>query len=316
MAKTTAVSFLICLISFSALAQVGQPRQLAIGVFFREGDVKKGHCNTGWVVFNEYVLVIDANFPEAAAEAFNQAKATSSNKPVRFVFDTTSSEDHAFGNEVWGVQGATIIASDLCLKNLTTKGPQQFAALSNTRQDLKGSKLRLPQMVFDNKLVFDDGNMRVELLYLGHAHNASDAVAYLPKHKTLFAGDICVNGPYNNFSEANTEQWIKALDALLKMDINLVAPGHGPTGGKEVLQGQRDFLIAVRREVQAGIKAKKAIESMKNEVKINDAKLAPWVGPGLALQVEAVYKELAAKPALAIEAKSVNPKKKPAAKKR
>lgn len=294
------------------LAQVGQPKQLATGVFFREGDIKKGHCNNGWVVFGDYVLVIDANFPEAATEALNQAKGAAGNKPLRFVFDTTASEDHAFGNEVWGAQGATIVASDECLKTLTARGPTQFAALGTSRPDVKNSKLRLPQMVFDNKLALDDGNMRVELMTLGPAHNASDAVAYLPKNKVLFTGDVCVNGPFNFLGEANLENWIKALDTLLKLEVNVVAPGHGPTGDKKLLEGQRNFLIELRKQVQAGLAAKKKVEDLKNEVKITDPKLTTWVGPGLPLQVEAVYKELSAKPALASKKE---PAKKPEEKK-
>lgn len=278
-------------------AQVGQPRQLATGVFFREGDVKKGHCNLGWVVFNDYVLIIDANFPEAATEALNQAKAAAGNKPLRFLFNTTSSEDHAFGNDVWGAQGATIIASDACQKALAVRGPAQFAALGNTRADVKASKLRLPQMTFDNKLALDDGNTRVELMHLGVAHNASDAVAYLPKGKALFTGDLCVNGPYNSLVEADTQNWIKALDTLLKLEVNVVAPGHGPSGDKRLLEGQRAFLVELRKQVQAGLAAKKKVEEVKAEVKIAEARLSNWVGPGLPMQVEAVYKELSAKPA-------------------
>jgi hypothetical protein len=36
---------------------------LTEGVYFHEGDLGKGHCNNGWIIFEDYVLVIDANFP-------------------------------------------------------------------------------------------------------------------------------------------------------------------------------------------------------------------------------------------------------------
>ena len=310
-ASTAAFLLMWCALS---VAQVGQPKQLATGVFFREGDLKKGHCNLGWVVFNDYAIIIDAGFPEAATEALGQAKAAAGNKPLRFVFNTTSSEDHAFGNEGWGAQGATIIAADECQKMLAAKGPAQFAALGNTRADVKASKLRLPQMTFDNKLVLDDGTTRLELMYLGPAHNASDAVAYLPKTKVLFTGDLCVNGPYNNLGDASTESWIKALDTLLKLEVNVVAPGHGPSGDKKLLVGQRDFLIELRKQVQASITAKKKVDDARAEVRIADPKLSNWVGPGLPMQVESVYKELSAKiaaPAKPEAKKPTEPAKKP-----
>ena len=48
-------------------AEVNQVEQIAENVYFHEGDIKgHGHCNNGWVVFEDYVLVIDANFPSGA----------------------------------------------------------------------------------------------------------------------------------------------------------------------------------------------------------------------------------------------------------
>ncbi len=279
-----------------ALGQVGQPKQLATGVFFREGDVKKGHCNLGWVLFNDYALIIDANFPEAATEALAQAKSAAGNKPLRFLFNTSADEDHAFGNEVWGAQGATIIASDECAKALATRGPTQFAALSTARPDVKASKLRLPQMTFDQKLVLDDGATRVELTALiPAAQHPAGAVAWLPKAKVLFTGDLCVNGPFNNLTDANLDGWLAALDRLLKLDIAIVAPGHGPSGDKKLLEGQRDFLLELRKQVQVGVAAKKKLDEIKADVKITDARLANWVGPGLPIQIEAVFKAVTAK---------------------
>ena len=36
--------------------------------YLYEGDISKGHCNNGWVIFEDYVLVIDANYPSGARE--------------------------------------------------------------------------------------------------------------------------------------------------------------------------------------------------------------------------------------------------------
>ena len=49
-------------------SQVGRVQKLAPDVYFHEGDISKGHCNNGWIVFEDYVLVIDANFPSGAQE--------------------------------------------------------------------------------------------------------------------------------------------------------------------------------------------------------------------------------------------------------
>jgi len=51
----------------SAFAEVSQPQKIASGVWFHEGDIgRKGHRNNGWIVFDDFILVIDANFPSGA----------------------------------------------------------------------------------------------------------------------------------------------------------------------------------------------------------------------------------------------------------
>ena len=93
-------------------------KELAPGVFFREGDLRgKGHCNNGWVVFDDYVLVIDANFPSGAQQVIQAIKAQTS-KPIRFAFDTHHHGDHAYGNQVWTDNGGTIVAHENVLAEM------------------------------------------------------------------------------------------------------------------------------------------------------------------------------------------------------
>src|SRR5215210_3338742 len=78
-------------------------------VYFHEGDLGKGHCNNGWVIFEDYVLVIDANFPSGANQILPKIRALT-DKPIRFAFDTHHHGDHAYGNQVWADNGATPVA--------------------------------------------------------------------------------------------------------------------------------------------------------------------------------------------------------------
>src|SRR5437773_5844781 len=94
----------------SGLAQINQVTNIAPDVYFHEGDLKgHGHCNNGWIVFDDYVLVIDGNFPSGALEIIPKIKAITP-KPIRFVFDTHHHGDHSYGNQVWVDNGATAVA--------------------------------------------------------------------------------------------------------------------------------------------------------------------------------------------------------------
>src|SRR3954471_8246728 len=79
--------------------------QLAPGVFFWQGDTNiRRPANCTWIIFKDYVLVIDANFPWGAREILPEIKKTTS-KPIRFVFNTHYHSDHSFGNGVFMMEG-------------------------------------------------------------------------------------------------------------------------------------------------------------------------------------------------------------------
>ena len=87
-------------------AEVNQAGQVAPDVYFHEGDMKgSGHCNNGWIVFEDHVLVVDGNFPSGTEEIIPKIK-TVTDKPIRFAFDTHHHGDHAYGNQIWVDNGA------------------------------------------------------------------------------------------------------------------------------------------------------------------------------------------------------------------
>src|ERR1700721_124528 len=91
-------------------AQPNTMKQIAPGVWFREGDlVNQDHCNNVIIEMRGDLIVGDANFPSGARLALADAKKVSP-KPVKFVFDTHHHGDHTYGNAVWTGAGATTIA--------------------------------------------------------------------------------------------------------------------------------------------------------------------------------------------------------------
>src|SRR5437762_1129793 len=92
-----------------AQTQPGGVKELAPGVWVRMGDSKRNQpANSGWVIFKDYILVIDANFPWGAKEILPEIKRTSS-KPIRFVFNTHYHGDHAYGGNIFTDEGAQIV---------------------------------------------------------------------------------------------------------------------------------------------------------------------------------------------------------------
>lgn len=243
--------------SAAAVAQINTVQTVAPDVYFHAGDPRRGHSNNGWIVFDDFVLVIDANYPSGAKIVMPQIAATTA-KPVRFVFDTHHHGDHAYGNRLWAEGGATLVASTRALEEMKQVetgffggAPGRWEGAAKNRADVAETTLKPPVMLFPKDLFLDDGKRRVELRWFGPGHTQGDAYAWLPAEKILFTGDACVNGPFNNVNDGSITEWIKTLDLVKQLGAEKVCPGHGPMGGPEIIADQQSYLAALLAQARA-----------------------------------------------------------------
>jgi phosphoglycerate dehydrogenase-like enzyme/glyoxylase-like metal-dependent hydrolase (beta-lactamase superfamily II) len=253
-------------------------REVAPGVFFRYSAISPtdmsifGGSNNIWIVFEDYVVVIDANFPKEAGDVIAAIKKTTG-KPIRYVLDTHHHGDHAYGNAVFAGAGASIVAQTNCGRILRVDGPKDFADAGRGptgRKDVRDSSLKVPNLIFQDKLVLEDGKQRVEFLFRGHAHTAGDAFAYLPRHKILCTGDACVNGAFNFMGHSDSASWIRVLEKLEHLDVKMVCPGHGQVADRGLLNKQKRYFVELRRQVKQGIEAGKDVEDIIKSIDM------PW----------------------------------------
>ena len=250
-------------------------KEIAPGVFFRYSSISAtdktipfGGSNNIWIVFEDYVLVYDANFPDGAEQVVKEIRKTT-NKPIRYVLDSHHHGDHAYGNAVFAEAGATIIASANTARLLRTNGPEEFAKAGKGpagRKDVANSYLKVPSLVFDDKLILDDGKQRAELYFLGHAHTAGDAMLYLPKHKILCTGDACVNGAFNFMGHSDSASWVRVLDQAEQFDVKWVCPGHGAMATRELLAKQKRYFVELRKHVYNSLESGKELDEIIKSV--------------------------------------------------
>jgi glyoxylase-like metal-dependent hydrolase (beta-lactamase superfamily II) len=283
-----------------ARSEVGRVERLAPDVYFYEGDLKgRGHCNNGWVVFEDYVLVIDANFPSGARETLAKIREITE-KPVRFAFDTHHHGDHAYGNQVWVENGAVPVAHTGVAEEMKKYEPARWEDAAKGREDVRQSKLKPPSVLFPETLIFDDGKHRVELRHFGVAHTRGDGFAWLPKEKILFTGDACVNGPHNYMGDGDTGEWVRTLTRARRLAATTIAPGHGPSGAGELLEEQILYIQMLRQQVKRAAEGKSpedvqgAIPTIRGHITA-DPRIARYVGDSFPAQVAKVYQELTGK---------------------
>ena len=242
-------------------AQQGLPMaavQLAPSVWMVQGESALGSVanqnfisNAGFVVTPAGVVVVDALGSPALAQRLLQEIRKVTVQPVTHVIVTHYHADHIYGLQVFKALGARILAHGAARDYLVSDTARLRLAAS--RQELApwiDAQTRLVEA--DDWLSADRdmevGGVRLLIKHVGPSHTPEDLVVFLPQHKLLFAGDLVFRGRIPFVGQADSRQWIKALEVLLGFDATVVVPGHGPPSrsAREDMQLTRDYLVHLR----------------------------------------------------------------------
>ncbi|MFH1194784.1 MAG: MBL fold metallo-hydrolase [bacterium] len=188
--------------------------------------------NSGFIITEEYVVVIDA--PEASAEIIKAIKQISE-KPVKYVINTHWHDDHITGNKLYrdaypgvefightslrdylpeqglnnrksmieGAPGGLDYLKGLLASNKGTDGTEiteeeraafasDIALVEHYLSFVPDVEIILPTITFENKLTISNSNHTIEILNIGSGHTMGDIVVHLPKENILFSGDLIV----------------------------------------------------------------------------------------------------------------------------
>jgi glyoxylase-like metal-dependent hydrolase (beta-lactamase superfamily II) len=140
--------------------------------------------------------------------------------------------------------------------------------------------LTWPTITFRGRMTLWLGSLEVQLLQLGRGHTKGDTVAWLPRQKILFSGDLVEFDATPYAGDAYFTDWPATLDAVAALQPQQLVPGRGAalTSPEQVqagLQGTRDFIADVRASVEAGVQAGLDLNAVYKQTM---AKLAPKYG--------------------------------------
>ncbi|MBI4680401.1 MAG: MBL fold metallo-hydrolase [Nitrospirae bacterium] len=204
-------------------------------------------ANAGIIIDRDGIVVIDTLVSAKEAKRFIKDIKAITKKPIKYVVNTHYHLDHTFGNSEFAKLGAVIISDTNDSKNLKTRGE---IALKNAKdyglseQDMKGTKIAYPALTFNDRMEIDLGDQKIEMIFIGHSHTDGSILVYLPEKKILFAGDILFTNYHPFIADGNIEEWVKALDYIMTMDVEKIIPGHGPISSKQDIEDMKNYLIA------------------------------------------------------------------------
>ena len=233
----------------------------------------EGDPNTGIVVGDDAVMVIDTQATPVMAQDVIRRIREVTDKPIRYVLLSHYHAVRVLGASAYGA--SHVIASQDTRDLIVERGAQdmkseieRFPRLFRAVESVPG--LTWPNLVFKGEMTLWLGKLEVKIMQLGRGHTKGDTVVWLPGEKILFSGDLVEYGATPYAGDAYYEDWPATLDAIAALRPEKLVPGRGaslttPQQVQAGLAGTRAFIADLYASVKAGAAAGKDLRSIYRE---------------------------------------------------
>lgn len=272
------------------MAMPGTPGPLPAGVnvvpVSRGLDMVAVHGTNIAVQFGpDGVVVVDSGASEDSATLLAAIKLITSNKPIRFIIDTSASPDRAGGN------AALSIAGDGFIRNETGFGGNRFVSASNAPIIAQANVLTtltatpgidlahaLPTVTYGEgaKGITLNGDS-IEMMRVEPAHSDGDSFVMFRRADVIVAGDILDMQHFPQIDLAHggsIDGEVAALNRLLDLTVpalplywkgggTVVIPASGRLAQAEDVVQYRDMVTIVRDRVKALIDQHRSLAQVR-----------------------------------------------------
>lgn len=217
----------------------------------------EGDPNTGVIIGDESVMVVEAQATPRLARKVIECIRGVTDKPISHLVLTHYHAVRVLGASAYDAR--EVIMSEAARGMVEERGAEDWASefgrfprLFQGHEEIPG--LTWPTTTFSEAMTVYLGKRKVEIMHLGRAHTAGDAVVWVPDAEVMFTGDIveyhsacyCGDGYFND--------WADTLNNIAGFDPVAIAPGRGDALiGREMvakaLDATADFVESTYRPV-------------------------------------------------------------------
>jgi glyoxylase-like metal-dependent hydrolase (beta-lactamase superfamily II) len=203
--------------------------------------------NSGIIVTNEGIVVVDALSSEAIARNVRAAVSRVTPQPVRYLVSSTFHDRFTGGNAVYRDAfriGHERYRTDL-VSLLQKESPEQQNAM-------------VPNQTYRDRVTLYLGGKEIQILHLGRAHTRGDSIVFVPKDRIAYLSEVLFFEEFPYTADAYPSEWTRTLQAAEALDADIFVPGHGflPENLRDTrkgLAGHRQILADVRAAVEKEI---------------------------------------------------------------
>ena len=202
--------------------------------------------NSGIIVTDDGVVVLDALNSEAVARAQRAAIAATIRQPVRVLVSSTFHDNYSKGN---------IAYADVLKIGHEYYRTDLLALMQRQKVTAEEQLARLPHQTFRDRLTLYQGGKEIQILHVGRAHTRGDSIVFVPQDRIVYLSELYFADQFLFIADGYGLDWLRALDAVEALGADIFVPGHGPIPAdpRETRQGLarfRQMLVDVRDAVQ------------------------------------------------------------------
>ncbi|WP_428029573.1 quinoprotein relay system zinc metallohydrolase 2 [Ancylobacter sp.] len=208
-------------------------------------------ANMTLIVGDEAAAVIDTGNSHLAGARMRAAVRATTDKPLRYVINTHMHPDHTLGNAAFVEDGVRFVAHHKMPRALSLRSETYLAQVERLLgAQAEGTRIVLPDLLVEDRLVLDLGGRPLELQAHPTAHTDNDLTILDVATNTWVMGDILFIGHIPTL-DGSLLGWLKLLDALTAIPAGRAVPGHGPASvvWPQASAAERRYLDALRSDI-------------------------------------------------------------------
>ncbi len=190
----------------------------------------EGDPNSGVIIGDDSVMVIEAQATPRLARKVVECIRSVTDKPISHLVLTHYHAVRVLGASAYGAP--EIIMSDKARAMVVERGQEdwdsefgRFPRLFQGHEEIPG--LTWPTTTFSDSMTVYLGKRRVDIMHLGRAHTAGDAVVWVPDAEVMFTGDIVEYHSACYCGDGHFSDWGDTLAAIASYEPKAIAPGRG-----------------------------------------------------------------------------------------
>ncbi len=212
--------------------------------------------NPAFIITPGGVVVVDPGSSVQVGEMVLRQIEKVTDAPVIAVFNSHIHGDHWLGNQAIRAKypKAKILGHKKMIEMVEAGEGENWLDIMHrmTEGATAGTKVVKPDTAVDNQQRFTFGGHHFAVIHLGKAHTATDIMLHYMEDDVLFTGDNAGNKRILRVDHGSFKGNIDTLQAAIELKPKHVVPGHGKSGGVEILQTYQTYLATIYREVQKG----------------------------------------------------------------